>query len=94
MDEDALRRDMEYQILMDFILSGRDRHLSNVSILRAADTLRFVRMAPIYDSGKCLFVDQEIPEHTKDLLNIKTNSFASTELKMLSYVRRASYRFF
>lgn len=87
IDKDALRQDMEYQILMDFILSGRDRHLSNVSILRDADTLRFIRMAPIYDSGKCLFVDQEVPEHTKDLLSIKTNSFASTELKMLSYIR-------
>lgn len=90
IDKDCLRRDMEYQILMDFILSGRDRHLSNVSILRDADTLEFVRMAPIYDSGKCLFVNQDIPESTKGLLNIKTNSFASTELKMLGYVRDRS----
>ena len=61
--------------------------MSNVSILRNADTLKFIRMAPIYDSGKCLFVNEEIPEHTKDLLNIKTNSFASTELKLLGYVK-------
>lgn len=87
IDKELLRRDLEYQILMDFILSGRDRHLSNISILRDADTLEFIRMAPIYDSGKCLFVNQEIPEQTKDLLNIKINSFASTELKMLSYVK-------
>lgn len=87
MDEEELRRDLEYQILVDFVLSGRDRHLSNVSILRDANTMRFVRMAPIYDSGKCLFVDQGIPESEKELLNIKTNSFATTELKLLSYVR-------
>lgn len=90
IDEEQLRRDLEYQIMMDFILSGRDRHLSNVSILRDADTLKFVRMAPIYDSGKCLFVAQEIPESRKELLNVKTNSFGSTELKLLSYVRDKS----
>lgn len=90
MDEEALRRDLEYQILMDFILSGRDRHLSNVSILRDANTLEFVRMAPIYDSGKCLFINEEIPENNRDLLSIETNSFASTELKLLSYVRDRS----
>lgn len=90
IDEEQLRRDLEYQIMMDFILSGRDRHLSNVSILRDANTLKFVRMAPIYDSGKCLFVGQEVPENRKELLNVKTNSFASTELKLLSYVRDKS----
>lgn len=90
MDEELLRRDLEYQILMDFILSGRDRHLSNVSILRDANTLDFVRMAPIYDSGKCLFVDLDIPGSAKELLNVKTNSFASTELKLLDYVRDRS----
>ena len=90
IDEEQLRRDLEYQIMMDFILSGRDRHLLNVSILRDADTLKFVRMAPIYDSGKCLFVAQEIPESRKELLNVKTNSFGSTELKLLSYVRDKS----
>lgn len=90
IEEEQLRRDLEYQIMMDFILSGRDRHLSNVSILRDADTLKFVRMAPIYDSGKCLFVAQEIPESRKELLNVKTNSFGSTELKLLSYVRDKS----
>ena len=47
-------------------------------------------MAPIYDSGKCLFVAQEIPESRKELLNVKTNSFGSTELKLLSYVRDKS----
>ncbi|MCD7819108.1 MAG: HipA domain-containing protein, partial [Lachnospiraceae bacterium] len=86
MDTAQLRMDLEYQIMTDFILSNRDRHLSNISILRDADTLEFLRMAPIYDSGKILFVGAEDPSSEKGMLSIRTQSFASSELKLLSYV--------
>lgn len=86
IDKEQLRRDLEYQIQTDFILSGRDRHLTNVSILRDADTLEFVRMAPIYDSGKCLFIGEPVPNSIRDLLSIETLSFAGSELKLLDYV--------
>ncbi len=86
IDTELLRRDLEYQIMADFILSNRDRHLSNVSVIRDANTLDFLRMAPIYDSGKSLFVDAEVPSSENSLLRIQTQSFASSELKLLSYV--------
>ena len=86
LDEDILRSYLDYTILSDFVLSGRDRHLSNVSILRNAQTLQFVMPAPIYDSGKCLFVQDSVPSSDRGLLSIKTESFASDELKLLSLV--------
>ncbi|MBO5069868.1 MAG: hypothetical protein J6C37_05850 [Roseburia sp.] len=86
IDPGQLRRDLEYQIMTDFIMSDRDRHLGNVSILRDAETLQFLRMAPIYDSGESLFVHEGIPVSDKELLDIETNSFASTEVKLLRYV--------
>ena len=90
IDREQLRMNMEYQIMTDFILSGRDRHLSNISILRDADTLSFLRMAPIYDSGKCLFVHDSVPQNNKELLNIRAESFASSELELLKYVKDRS----
>lgn len=86
MDESALRCYMDYMILSDFVLSGRDRHLNNVAVLRDSKTLEFVMPAPIYDSGKCLFVQDSVPSSDKGLLSIKTESFASDELKLLSLV--------
>ncbi|MCD8120040.1 MAG: phosphatidylinositol 4-kinase [Lachnospiraceae bacterium] len=87
IDTEQLRRDLEYQIMTDYILTGTDRHLSNISVLRDADSLRFLRVAPIYDSGKCLFVDmQGVPSTAKDMLEIEVTSFAATEQKLLSYV--------
>ena len=42
--------------------------------------------APIYDSGKCLFVQDSVPSSDKGLLSIKTESFAGDELKLLDLV--------
>lgn len=86
MDTDMLRQFMDYMILSDFVLSGRDRHLGNVSILRDSKSLQFVSPAPIYDSGKCLFVQDSVPANDRDLLSIKTESFAGDEMKMLKLV--------
>lgn len=86
MDQDKLRQFMDYMILSDFVLSGRDRHLSNVSILRDSESLRFIGPAPIYDSGRCLFVKDTVPSNERELLNIKTESFAGDEMKMLKLV--------
>lgn len=86
MDTDMLRQFMDYMILSDFVLSGRDRHLNNISILRDSESLRFIAPAPIYDSGKCLFVKDSVPANDRDLLSIKTESFAGDELKLLKLV--------
>ena len=86
IDREQLRRDLEYQIQTDFILSYRDRHLNNIAVIRDAQSLKFVRMAPIFDSGKCMHIRRPIPETEKEFLSLDTESFASTELKMLSYV--------
>ena len=87
LEEELLRRHLEYVIMADFILSGRDRHLNNLGILRNSESLKFVAPAPIYDSGKCLFVQDSVPVTDRELLNIKTESFAADELKLLKLVR-------
>ncbi len=86
MDAELLRRDLEYQILIDFILSGNDRHLSNVAVLRNADTLRFERMAPIYDSGSALFVNRAVPKDLRELERMKITGFYHRESKLLKLV--------
>lgn len=90
LDKEEVRRFLEYQISTDFILSGRDRHLSNISILRDADTLKFTGMAPIYDSGKSLFVADTVPMTDKEMLSIQAESFEGTEIKLLSLVKDRS----
>lgn len=87
IDEELLRRDLEYQIQADFILTNYDRHLTNVAILRDADSLEFIRMAPIYDSGDSLFANKSVPENIKELRKLEINGFAKNETKLLDLVR-------
>ena len=86
MDMEQLQQDMDYLILTDFIISEYDRHLNNFGVLRDADSLQMKRMAPIFDSGGCLFVNREIPRNPKQLLNLKSNGFTEKEVNMLRYV--------
>jgi hypothetical protein len=39
----------------DFILSNFDRHWSNFGVIRNSDTLQVERLAPVYDTGACLY---------------------------------------
>lgn len=87
MDEGVVRTFLEYQILADFILTNTDRHLNNFGVLRNADTLEFIGMAPIFDSGNSMFwQNPRLPAHS-DLTDITVNSFRNTEKRMLQLVR-------
>ena len=87
MDDGTVRTYLEYQILADFVLTNTDRHLNNFGVLRNANTLEFIGMAPIFDSGNSMFwQNPRLPPHS-DLTNIAVNSFRNTELRMLQLVR-------
>jgi hypothetical protein len=87
LDESVVRSFLEYQILTDFILTNTDRHLNNFGVLRDTHTLKFVGMAPIFDSGNSMFwQNPRLPERD-DLTRIEVNSFRRKEMQLLEYVR-------
>ena len=87
MNKEEIQAGLDYQILTDFIMSGHDRHLNNIAFLRDANTLKFLGLAPIFDSGSSFFAGKVIPKNEKDLLNITTSSFVKKETKLLNYVQ-------
>ena len=86
MDRDSLRDFMEYQILTDFVITNTDRHLNNFGVIRDSKTLRFLKPAPIFDSGNGMFYNTGRIKTGYELLNIKVNSFRSFEVELLRYV--------
>ena len=86
MDKEALRAELEYQIMADYILSNVDRHMENIGFLRDARTLRLVSMAPIFDSGRSLFAGSVVAATEEEFENIQTNSFMDTESRLLDLV--------
>ncbi len=87
MKEYDVRKQLEYTILTDFILSNVDRHFNNFGFLYSAKEHRFVKMTPIYDNGNALFYNQEIIPSKANLLDIPVNSFCKREVDMLRYVK-------
>ena len=48
-------------IVLDYIIANEDRHLNNFGAIRNAETLEWLGMAPIYDSGSSLGYDKSVP---------------------------------
>lgn len=49
---------LDRMIVLDYIIANEDRHFNNFGVLRNAETLQWLGMAPIYDSGTSLGYDK------------------------------------
>ncbi len=86
-DPKMIRRDLDYMLMTDYILSNRDRHMNNIGILRNADDLRVLQIAPLYDTGKSMFTGQILPLRYADLVDGDIRSFSKNEKKQLAFVQ-------
>ena len=55
-------------IVVDFIIANEDRHLNNFGLVRNANTLEWIGVAPIFDSGSSLGYDKVTPNMDKQSL--------------------------
>ena len=49
---------LDQMLVLDYIIANEDRHLNNFGLLRDPDTLEWIGMAPIFDSGSSLGYDR------------------------------------
>ena len=77
---------LDYMIVLDYIIANEDRHLNNFGALRNPETLEWIGMAPIYDSGSSLGYDKTATQirSGRDVIckPFKTNQEA--QLKLVS----------
>ena len=82
---------MSNMFLVDFYMVNQDRHMNNFGILRNPDTLEWVSMAPVFDTGNSMFYSAafgtRLPEGVS-LLETEINSFANSLAKQLRLVNR------
>ena len=50
---------IDEMLVFDFLTGNEDRHRGNFGILRNAETLEWLGIAPLFDNGNSLFFDQE-----------------------------------
>ena len=49
---------LDRMIVLDYLIANEDRHFNNFGVLRNAETLEWLGMAPIFDSGSSLGYDK------------------------------------
>lgn len=77
-------------LVLDFIIANEDRHLNNFGAVRRADTLEFLGMAPIYDSGTSLWFDKPLPMiHAK--ANVICKPFKNSHTEQIKLVTDFSW---
>ena len=57
LPEKQVKEHFSKMFVCDFILANHDRHYRNFGLIRNVETLAYTRMAPIYDTGACLWHD-------------------------------------
>lgn len=82
---DMVQDYMDYLILSDFVMTNTDRHLLNLGVRRDSNTLKFIDLAPYYDTGNSMFYNMKYKENT--VFDIHITSYYKTELKMLEQVK-------
>jgi hypothetical protein len=53
---------LDRMMVVDYIIANEDRHLGNFGLIRNADTLEWLRPAPVFDSGSSLGYNQSTLE--------------------------------
>ena len=73
-------------LTVDFLIANEDRHFNNFGVIRNAETLEFIGMAPIYDNGTSLWYNT--PAHLIKPLSpsIPSKPFKDTHGEQISLV--------
>lgn len=81
---------LDRMIVLDYIIANEDRHLNNFGAIRSAETLEWLGMAPIYDSGSSLGYDKVAAEIRKGQ-NIVCKPFKNHHEEQLKLVSDFSW---
>lgn len=76
---------LDRMIVLDYIIANEDRHMNNFGAIRDANTLEWIGMAPIYDSGSSLGFDK-LPQQMKSEKNVECKPFKSRPIEQLGLV--------
>lgn len=78
--------DLGKMFAVDFLIANTDRHTNNFGFLRNANTLEWIGLAPIFDSGTCMFMDKqyfELEKNGMDSRFINSKPFIANQLEQL-----------
>ena len=76
---------LDRMFTLDYIIANEDRHFNNFGLIRNAETLEWLGMAPIYDSGSSLGYDK-LPGQMKSEKDVGCKPFKNHHIEQLQLV--------
>lgn len=77
---------LDRMITLDYIIANEDRHFNNFGVIRNAETLEWIGMAPIYDSGSSLGYDK-LPGQMRSDKDVGCKPFKNHHIEQLRLVQ-------
>ncbi|GHV00095.1 hypothetical protein FACS1894211_06710 [Clostridia bacterium] len=86
-----VRLRIDQMLVLDFIIANIDRHYNNFGLIRDANTLKWLSVAPIYDSGTSMWCrEQENAIRAADI-TIESKPFRGKHIKQIELVKDFSW---
>lgn len=82
------RNELEDMIVLDYIMLNEDRHQRNYGVIRNVNTLKFEKIAPIFDTGFSLFYNTDTNSINDRGFSIRPKGFTNTFEKSMELVKR------
>lgn len=87
LDEEYVRKSLDYMILMDYVTTNSDRHWSNFGVLRNPESLKLISVAPIFDHGNAMFFDSIGKMNRLGLVSLENTGIEDLEIARLRLVQ-------
>ena len=84
------RRRIDMMLVLDFIIVNTDRHYNNFGLIRNADTLEWISVAPIYDSGTSMWCRSQYDMDAKSS-EIESKPFEDRHIRQIELVKEFSW---
>jgi hypothetical protein len=83
----GLERHLAKMITCDFLTANPDRHDLNLGLIRDAESLAYLKAAPIFDNGHAFYLAAYRPEELKrGLYQYESNPFSPYPLSQLALI--------
>ena len=82
---------IDMMIVLDFIIVNTDRHYNNFGLVRNADTLEWISVAPVYDSGTSMWCKDFPNQMNAEDLRIESKPFKSNHISQIKLVKDLSW---
>jgi hypothetical protein len=87
----TVRDDMEKMIGIDYIIANIDRHHGNFGIIRDANTLEWLKIAPVFDSGRSLWCDKTNISNINAERKTDSRAFMNANEDQISLIKKIDW---